>query len=283
MIAFQSVPRELGELTALHQWVLWRLKPRDEGKSTKVPYRLDGYPASAANPETWASFNAVCQRYASGQGQYSGIGFVFREGGGFVGIDLDHVIGESGDTPPWVQRAIAAFNSYTEYSVSGQGLHILCKGSISDGKGHRREQVEMYDRGRYFTVSGRVYGEPRPLRGAQREIEQILEWVKHVEAEPKPQKQKPRVPACPDDRHLLHRAASSRNGYKFARLWQGDTSDYGGDDSRADIALLSMLMFWTNGNEARGDALFRQSGLNRPKWERREDYRKRCFGFLARG
>jgi primase-polymerase (primpol)-like protein len=101
--------------------------------------------------------------------------------------------------------------------------------------------------------------------------------------EPKPQKHTPRVSACPDDRHLLHQAASAKNGYKFARLWQGDTSDYGGDDSRADIALLSMLLFWTNGNEGRADALFRQSGLARDKWTKREDYRRRCFDFLARG
>jgi primase-polymerase (primpol)-like protein len=154
---------------------------------------------------------------------------------------------------------------------------------IPDGKGRKHEPIEVYDRGRYFTMSGYAYGSPRPLRDAQAEINRLLasEWMKRDE--PKPQKHTPRVPACPDDRHLLHRAASSRNGYKFARLWQGDTSDYGGDDSRADIALLSMLMFWTNGNEARADALFRQSGLNRPKWECRKDYRRRCFDFLAGG
>ncbi|MDR3163957.1 MAG: hypothetical protein LBU13_00095 [Synergistaceae bacterium] len=250
---------------------------------SKVPYRMDGRRASSTHPDNWTSFDAAYQKYASGQGQYSGLGFVFRADGGFVGIDLDHVINENGVIEPWAERFVLAFNSYTETSVSGRELHILCRGSIPDGKGHRHDRMEIYDRGRYFTMSGYIYGELRPLRDTQPEIDRLLagEWMKRDE--PKAQKYTPSVSACPDDHKLLHQAASAKNGYKFARLWQGDTSDYGGDDSRADIALLSMLMFWTNGNEARADALFRQSGLNRPKWERREDYRKRCFGFLARG
>jgi primase-polymerase (primpol)-like protein len=130
-------------------------------------------------------------------------------------------------------------------------------------------------------MSGRVYGETLPLRDAQPVINSLFDWMRREE--PKPRKNTSRVSPCPDDRKLLHHAASAKNGYKFARLWRGDTSDYGGDDSRADIALLSMLLFWTRGDEPRADSLFRQSGLNRPKWERREDYRRRCFDFLAGG
>jgi putative DNA primase/helicase len=280
MITFQNIPRGLSELAALHQWVLWRAEPRD-GRVSKVPYQIDGRHASSTRPDGWASFDAVYQKYASGQEQYSGIGFVFREGDGIVGIDLDHVIGADGVIETRIYQMVDSFASYTEYSISGQGLHILCKGAIPDGKGHRREPIEIYDRGRYFTVSGHIYGEPRPLRDAQSEIDRLLEWMKCEK--PEPRKHTPRVSSCPDDRQLLHQAASAKNGYKFARLWQGDTSDYGGDDSRADIALLSMLMFWTNGNEPRADALFRQSGLSRDKWVKRADYRRRCFDFLARG
>jgi primase-polymerase (primpol)-like protein len=248
---------------------------------SKVPYRVDGRRASSTNPDDWTSFDEACQKYASGQGQYNGVGFVFRAGGGIVGVDLDHVVGDDGKLELWAVRVVRAFDSYTEYSVSGHGLHIICLGSIPDGKGHRREPIEIYSGARYFTVSGRIYGELRTLRDAQTEIDRLLQWMKREE--PKPQKTTPRVSACLDDRKLLHRAASARNGYKFARLWQGDTSDYGGDDSRADIALLSMLLFWTNGDVPRADALFRQSGLCRDKWLHRADYRRRCFDFLARG
>jgi primase-polymerase (primpol)-like protein len=261
---------------------MWRAEPRD-GKISKIPYRLDGRRASSTNPDDWITFETAYQKYAFGQGQYSGIGFVFRESGGIVGIDLDHVISTSGNIEPWALRTVKALDSYTEYSPSGQGLHILCKGAIPDGKGHRRGQLEMYDRGRYFTMTGRAYDAPRPLREAQPMINRLLEWMTREEPKAQSQKTLPRVSACPDDRILLHQAASAKNGYKFARLWQGDTSDYAGDDSRADIALLSMLLFWTHGDTARADMLFRQSGLCRDKWLRREDYRRRCFDFLAGG
>jgi primase-polymerase (primpol)-like protein len=74
----------------------------------------------------------------------------------------------------------------------------------------------------------------------------------------------------------------AKNGYKFARLWAGDTRDYGGDDSRADLALISMLLFWTGGNVDRADGLFRESGLMREKWDR-EDYRERTFEYAMAG
>jgi primase-polymerase (primpol)-like protein len=119
------------------------------------------------------------------------------------------------------------------------------------------------------------------LRDAQPEINRLLEWMKPDGQ--KPPKIPPRVSACPDDRKLLHRAASAKNGYKFSHLWRGDTSNYGGDDSRADLALLSMLLFWTRGDESRSDALFRQSGLSRDKWTKRPDYRERCFRVIRDG
>jgi putative DNA primase/helicase len=265
------------ELRSLPQWVLWKAEPRG-GRVSKVPYRLDGRRASSTDPDDWTGFESACQAYVSGQGRHSGVGFVFTATDNICGVDLDHVIGGDGQTEPWVSRMVAAFDSYTEYSVSGQGLHIFARGAIPEGSRHRLAPVEIYDRGRFFTVTGRPYGEPKPLSDAQPEIDRLLKWMKPDG--PRPQKAPPRVSPCPDDRKLLNKMASRKNGYKFARLWRGDTSDYGGDDSRADLALLSMLLFWTRGDEARADTLFRQSGLSRDKWTKRPDYRERCFRYL---
>ena len=65
---------------------------------------------------------------------------------------------------------------------------------------------------------------------------------------------------------------AATNGTAFSRLWNEDTSAYGGDDSAADMALCNHLAFWTGNDPARMDMLFRQSGLYREKWER-QDYR----------
>ena len=49
-----------------------------------------------------------------------------------------------------------------------------------------------------------------------------------------------------DDETILAKARVAKNAAKFEALFErGDISDYGGDDSRADLALMSMLGFWT--------------------------------------
>ena len=75
------------------------------------------------------------------------------------------------------------------------------------------------------------------------------------------------------DEHILERARKAKTGARFRSLFGGDTSNHGGDHSRADLALCSMLVFWTRDPE-QIDRLFRQSGLNRSKWIERDNYRK---------
>lgn len=79
-----------------------------------------------------------------------------------------------------------------------------------------------------------------------------------------------------DDHELLDLARKSENGARFERLWAGNIDDYRNDQSAADLALCTMLAFWTQKDEARIDHLFRQSGLMRQKWER-DEYRERTI------
>jgi hypothetical protein len=72
-----------------------------------------------------------------------------------------------------------------------------------------------------------------------------------------------------DDATLLDKASRAANGTRFSALWSGDTSQHGGDDSAADLALCASLAFWTACDPDRMDALFRQSGLYREKWDAR--------------
>ena len=149
------------ELIALDQWVVHKPVMLNGELKRKVPHDpKSGLKADSTRPGTWASFNDACTAYAFGT--YDGIGFVFADNG-FVGIDFDRCITDgvlSPEVAAWVKR----FNSYTEYSPSGEGLHIIVKGKLP-GKGQNKRVAEMYDAGRYFTVTGRVYSErkePRP-------------------------------------------------------------------------------------------------------------------------
>ena len=62
------------------------------------------------------------------------------------------------------------------------------------------------------------------------------------------------------DGALLDRARRATNGGKFDALWSGDTSRYA-SQSEADLALCSMLAYWTGNDRAWIDRLFRQSEL----------------------
>ncbi len=72
-----------------------------------------------------------------------------------------------------------------------------------------------------------------------------------------------------EDDELPDRIRASKQGAKFGRLWAGDTSDHGGDDSRADLALCGILAFWCGPDADRIQRLFRRSGLMRAKWDER--------------
>src|SRR5690348_1643916 len=73
------------------------------------------------------------------------------------------------------------------------------------------------------------------------------------------------------DAEVLRRALAAPNGAKFRALWNGDLTGYTDlhsgqpNPSSADFALVRLLVYWTNGDAAQVERLFRQSGLYRPK------------------
>jgi hypothetical protein len=82
-----------------------------------------------------------------------------------------------------------------------------------------------------------------------------------------------------DDEEILRLCRAADNAPKFEALYdRGDVRTYhGGDDSAADLALVSMLTFWTQ-DEGQLERIFSSSALGRrEKWRRRDDYRKRTI------
>jgi len=160
-----ALPKGLMELD---QWVLWR-RELVKGRETKVPYSVQGCKASTTDPRTWADFDSVRDVLRKNRGAYQGSGFVFIQGGGLVGIDLDHCLNADGALKAWARGVIERFaDTYMEVSPSGSGVKIWARGSlpanlpgvrVGDGS------IEMYAAGRYFTVTNRVF------RGAPLELE----------------------------------------------------------------------------------------------------------------
>jgi putative DNA primase/helicase len=282
MSASSSVYQAPGELRTADQFVCWREEDRD-GDITKVPYSVHGGRASSTNPKTWAPFEAAIA-YAE-EHSMSGVGFVFTEDDPYAGIDIDKCRNaETGEIEPWAWKIVAALDSYTEVSPSGTGLHVFVKATLP-GPNNRKGPVEMYESGRYFTLTGEhLGGSPTEIHERQDVLERLYRHVFKVEKASSTTNGHKLRSASLDvgDEDLLALAKQAKNGEKFSRLWRGDTSDYGGDESRADLALSSLLAFWTDGDTARMDHLFRQSGLYRDKWNR-HDYRERTFNKVLEG
>jgi putative DNA primase/helicase len=278
-VVIEKIP---DELKSLRQWVLWRGVLRND-RWTKVPYSVTGDKASATDSATWAGFTAAAESYKSGP--FDGIGFVFRHGGGLTGVDLDGCVLSGGGLEPKAAAIVNALNSYTERSVSGGGLHVIVRAALEKGvRTSARSRidipVEIYPHGKYFTMTGNVLGERRQIAEGQSAIDYLIGVIAPPASKNKPREEKPKREYLDND-ELIKRAMNAVNGDKFKRLWSGDTSMHGGDGSRADAALVRMLMFWTHGDVERADRLFRQSGLYREeKWGKRPDYRERTFDFI---
>ena len=274
---WSNIPQELKELP---QWVCYMMPMNPEkGKPDKVPinpHTLWG--ASSTKPGTWSTFQeAVTQVGKEGHckrksktisSPICGVGFVFN-GNGIVGVDFDHCYNDD-VLDPWVGEWVRRFNSYVEFSPSGTGLHILCYGKLP-GKTVKLDVAEMYDVGRFFTVTGK--GPSRPLCEAQEAINALYEELQKRRSAPAPVTTPPSAPFGAvdlDDVTLIDKAKHSRNGAQFAALWDGDISGYS-SHSEADLALCNWLAWWTNRDPQRVDKLFRQSGLMREdKWDRRQ-------------
>jgi DNA-binding transcriptional ArsR family regulator len=82
--------------------------------------------------------------------------------------------------------------------------------------------------------------------------------------------------SAPSDEEVIQKCRGAENAAKFADLFEhGDVHAYhNGDASVADLALLSMLAFWTQ-DAAQLERIFSSSALGRrEKWRGRDDYRK---------
>jgi len=153
------------ELTALKQWLVWRLEPNPTGKKPrKVPYyvngaRRTGTQGSDDDRASLTDYQTAAAAVASGD--YTGLGFAFLPGDGLIGIDLDGITDDA-ERAARAQRIIDACQSYTEHSPSGNGVHIICKGETETFKSNLLG-IEVFSGKQFFTMTGEPYGQPREL------------------------------------------------------------------------------------------------------------------------
>lgn len=240
------------ELQQLDQWVVATGAVMPDGKRNKVPLNpRTGKKADPTDRSTWGSF-AEAQRCG-----YPLVGFVLSKEDPYCIVDLD-----APETPEQVARhekILAAFPSYCELSQSGNGVHIICRGSIPHGV--RRDKVEIYSDARYMICTGVVY-KPLPIVDCQ---ELLLGMFHQMNAEQQTT-DLVQIDGTMTDEQIYHMASTAMNADKFALLWSGEWRGVPEwpSQSEADFALLSMLAFYTKDNE-QVRRMFRWSGLVRDK------------------
>lgn len=297
------------EIKAVKRWVCYKTEVRD-GYETKIPTNaISGGYASTSDPNTWSSFKLAlsgCVKYG-----FSGLGFMLgedkRTGETYFGVDLDNHADKVTGLKPYATADdfqefayifINKLNSYTEYSHSGEGVHIICKGHLPNGA-RKSKGVEMYDYRRFFTMTGKVINNV-PIRDCEEEIKPL--WEEYLNKpsmannnastsnNSTPSKTTQIVAKINEnksvtfeevevsnisvsnnlsDYELIEKIRNSQQGADFMRLYNGDMSAYNNDHSAADMAMCKILAFWTGCDIARMDRIFRQSALMRDKWERR--------------
>jgi len=150
------------ELKKLDQWVI--------RKADKCPLNaLTGKHAKTDDPSTWATFANAEKAIEQGLG--IGVGFVFTDDDPYVAIDFDKVIID-GILRKDIQEIVEKMASYTEISQSDTGLHTLVKGK-KPGTKCRKGSIEIYDRKRYFALTGNIYQGRDTIEERQEE----LDWL----------------------------------------------------------------------------------------------------------
>lgn len=154
-VIFEDIPMAL---KMVPRWVLWdyvEVVDNDGKKWKKLPVQADKRAAKSNDPQTWTDFLSAQSAYMTGR--FDGVGFVFDGSDRLVGIDLDDCIDpETGDfTNPDSESIADSVDGYMEISPSGTGVKIFTRADLGYAHVDHEKGIEIYPRGRYFTVTGR--------------------------------------------------------------------------------------------------------------------------------
>lgn len=248
---YKFIPSELQQLDC---WINWRLEKKIDPetkkvKYTKIPYQTNGWLAKTDNLKTWNDFKTVVDH----SHRYDGIGFVFSLDTPYTAIDIDHCIDEKGIVSEEAKKWVNKFNSYTEISQSGTGLHIIVKSNKIElysifkdynlDTGTKRSRGEIYINKRYFAITGNVYDNHTEIKEAN--PNHIIDFLDYLNIKPDKKQNdvvnNQKSPQMTDD-EILKKASSAKNGFYFDQLYN-EVGKSG--NSESDQSICNILAFYT--------------------------------------
>lgn len=193
----RSLPTAMREL---QQWLVWRYEPnpkKPDGKQLKVPYYVTGAKrvgkqGSDDDRRRLATFDRALAKVTGGGWS---LGFAFLPGDGLIGVDIDGVIDqETGEVSELCTDAIASCASYTEFSPSGKGVHIIVSGHTDTNKCDAIG-LEVFCESQFFTCTGRRWSDTPPEVGPIAE-DALVALHARINAAKKQQRQQAAAPAA---------------------------------------------------------------------------------------
>ena len=257
----ESLPDEMKNKP---NWVVVRTRENKEtGRLDKFLIDVHtGKFAESDNPKTWTDFEAAC-KYAK---EHGGVALAYALDGtdGIACIDLDHCIGEDGKRSALADEVLAKCGkTYSEQSVSGRGIHVFGKTKGTDLRSFSKDgDMEYYQDRHFITMTGdgagysrlESFDAPEMKSLLERKLERRTEWKNVGKGESGLTQM--------DDRELLEKAFSAKNGDTVKRLYHGE--DLRHNHSNSDMSLMNYLAFYSGGNVEQMTRIFATSGLYRP-------------------
>ncbi len=252
------------------RWVNYRMV-KMKGRTTKIPYTVLGTKASSTSSGDWSTYADVKKKSQQ-------VGIIFTPDRDLLGIDIDHCLTDNKITHEQkevIADLILEADTYTEVSPSGEGLHImLALSEPLDLVSNKNAPFEAYTCGRYFTFTGKAYGEEKEVRVVSiDEANRILSimgypWKKSDEERVSREvggHGNLQTGASLTDDQVLTKLFSSKKGKKAQVLYEGSLADYKEDASSGDMALLSHLAFWTGKDAIQMERIWLASPLGQRK------------------
>ena len=229
----------------------------------KAPINLkNGNYAKSTMPETWVDFKTATT-LAPNLKNVLGLGIILGDTdlGNLAGLDIDNCVDENGNICPEAQEIIDKCDTYTEFSPSGTGIHILffatkktkiCKLSVFLWC----DRIELYDHAHFFTLTGKIINN-KPIKHRQSACDWLVEkyFIPYEQSDnefnadgtysysPK-EEEKPKSDTHKSDEEYfeigINKSPDLRDLYNGNRTM--------GDESRDDIKLIGLLMYWCNRN-----------------------------------
>ena len=278
LIKYENIP---DELKWEKRWCLYKIILRD-GKNTKMPIMPNGKPAKSNDRKTWHGFDdcmdALCKN------QSLGLGFFL--GDGYIGIDIDKVSDEiieysmDFNAASMTANFLRGISTYAEISPSKTGLHFIGKGKVP-GERKRYKNLEIYDRDRFFTITGNILKdkdrskivninqELLPLYQIYMpSIDSVEGKAGRINLNPSSLAYKNRFSQNDILNILFNRGYFNYSGEDLRQIYNGNYQNYFNSQSEADFFMLGRLLYYTADVEA-SISFMERGGLKRNKWYKR--------------